>query len=105
MLRTKNGAGLTVKITNDPMLYDLTTYIGQTLGINGCINMEFIKHDGQYFLIDINPRFSAGIAFSQMVGYNMVINHLNCFIGKNIDSPIQIKEHILTKKYQEEILL
>lgn len=105
LLRTKNGAGLTVKTTNDPILYDLTSYIGQTLGINGCINMEFIKHNGQYFLIDINPRFSAGIAFSQMVGYDMVINHLNCFTGKNIDSPIQIKEHILTKKYQEEILL
>ncbi|MFV0587267.1 ATP-grasp domain-containing protein [Bacteroides reticulotermitis] len=105
LLRTKNGAGLTVKITNDPLLYQLTAYIGQVLGINGCINMEFIKNDGHYFLIDINPRFSAGIAFSQMVGYDMVTNHLNCFTEKGIDSPIEIKEHILTKRHLEETLL
>lgn len=104
LLRTKNGAGLTVKITKDPILYDLATYIGQTLEINGCINMEFIKNNGHYFLIDINPRFSAGIAFSQMIGYDMISNHLNCFTGKDIDSPIEIKELILTKKYQEMIL-
>lgn len=105
LLRTKNGAGLTVKITNDPLLYRLTAHIGQVLDVNGCINMEFIKNNGAYYLIDINPRFSAGIAFSQMAGYDMVSNHLNCFTDKDIDSPIQIEEHLFTKRHLEEILL
>lgn len=105
LLRTKNGAGLTVKISNNPLIYQLTIHIGQKLGINGCVNMEFIKNDELFYLIDINPRFSAGIAFSQMTGYDMITNHLNCFSSRNIDPPIQIKEHILTKRYQEEILL
>lgn len=104
LLRTKNGAGLTVKITNDPLLYQLTTYIGEALKINGCINMEFIKSNGLYFLIDVNPRFSAGIAFSQMAGYDMITNHLNCYTAKDIDPPMQIEEHIFTKRHKEEVL-
>lgn len=105
LLRTKNGAGLTVKISDNPLIYQLAIHIGQKLGINGCINMEFIKNNELFYLIDINPRFSAGIAFSQMAGYDMITNHLNCFSSKDIDPPVKIKEHILTKRYKEEVLL
>ncbi|MEG2599779.1 MAG: ATP-grasp domain-containing protein [Muribaculaceae bacterium] len=104
LLRTKNGAGLTVKIIDDPSLRRLVSYIGQKLHINGCINMEFIKNNGDYYLIDINPRFSAGVAFTILVGYNMVVNHMNCFMNKDIDSQIELAEQILVKRYKEEII-
>ena len=67
--------------------------------------MEFILHDADYYLIDINPRFSAGVAFSNFVGYDMVISHLNCFLGKEILSKIEFKEQIITKHYQEKLFL
>lgn len=66
--------------------------------------MEFIQSKGKYYLIDINPRFSAGVAFSRMVGYNMVLNHLNCFIAQDIQDGILYQEQIITKRYWEEIL-
>ena len=101
LLRTKNGAGLTVQTCNDPILMSLVSHIGEVLNINGCVNMEFIYSNGKYYLIDINPRFSAGVAFSVVSGYNMVINHIRCFTGEEIDLPIEIKERIIIKKYEE----
>lgn len=103
LLRTKNGAGLTVQMVSDEALIQLVSYIGDKLNINGCVNMEFILNNGRYYLIDINPRFSAGVAFSVVEGYNMVLNHIRCFVGEEIDPQIAIKEQIIIKKYQEVI--
>ena len=101
LLRTKNGAGLTVQICGDEELLKIVSHIGNKLNINGCVNMEFILSKGKYYLIDINPRFSAGVAFSVLSGYDMVINHVRCFKGEDIDNPIFIKERIIIKKYKE----
>lgn len=99
LIRTSNGAGLTVKIFNDEKLKSMVSYIGKKLNINGAICIEFIKNKNDYYLIDINPRFSAGIAFSFNVGYDIVNNHIKCFNNLTIDEQIEIKEKILIKRY------
>ncbi len=104
LLRTKHGAGTTVRITPDKILQKTASHIGNKLNIAGCINMEFIFHNGKYSLIDINPRFSAGIAFSHFIGYNMVLSHFNSFTNKPILPPIMIEEQIICKRYNEELL-
>ena len=106
LLRTKNGAGTTVRLLNDELLRETSSYIGEKLNVCGCVNMEFIhgKAEGQYYLIDINPRFSAGIAFTIMAGYDVVISNLNCFCKKEIMPPVRYKEQIMIKKYVEEVL-
>ena len=104
LLRTKNGAGTTVKISCDSTLINMVSYIGRKLDVNGCINMEFILHEGNYYLIDINPRFSAGVAFSRMMGYDMVQAHLSCFTGETIPHAPALSQLIITKRYKEEIL-
>lgn len=104
LLRTKNGAGTTVRITPDNLLMEIVSYIGKKLGVIGCVNMEFILNEGKYYLIDINPRFSAGVAFSNFIGYDMVTSHLNSFTGKAICSIVEFKEQIVCKRYKEELL-
>ena len=104
MLRTKNGAGLTIQTISDREVMKLTSYIGNAININGCVNLEFIKSNDKYYLIDLNPRFSAGVAFSLLAGYDMVLNHLRCFTDNDIDSQIPIIEQIIIKKYKEFIL-
>lgn len=106
LLRTKNGAGTTVRVVPDEDLMVTTSYIGRKLGINGCVNMEYIHYNGAYYLIDINPRFSAGVAFSNFIGYDMVTAHLNCFLDKEkLPAPIKFKEQLLCKRYKEEALV
>lgn len=106
LLRTKNGAGITVRMFRDEMLETMVSYIGRRLDVLGCVNMEFIYHAGvhKYYLIDINPRFSAGIAYTKKVGYNMVQSHLNCFTDRSILPFVEYGEQIITKRYVEEVL-
>lgn len=104
LIRTKNGAGIVVEVFENEKISELSSYIGNKLNINGCICMEFIEKNGKYYIMDINPRFSAGTAFTQKSGYDIVKNHLNCFLDKEIDSPIKIANRILTKRYIEEII-
>lgn len=104
LLRTSNGAGLTVQIIPDDTLIKLVSYIGNKLDINGCVNMEFILNDGNYYLIDINPRFSAGVAFSVESGYDMIMNHIRCFCNQEIDGQIRLSEKIMIKIYEEIVV-
>lgn len=103
LLRTKNGAGTTVEVFEDKELSNIVSYIGKTLNINGCVNMEFILNNGIYYLIDLNPRFSAGIAFSKVAGYDMITSHINCHFGRDILPPVSITTQIIAKRYHEEI--
>ena len=67
--------------------------------------MEFIGETAdKYYLIDINPRFSAGIAFSNFIGYDMVTSHFNCFWNEPIQSAVSFDEQIICKRYREELL-
>ncbi len=104
LLRTKNGAGTTVRIVKDNLLESAVSYIGKKLQILGCVNMEFIRNSDRYYLIDINPRFSAGVSFTDMAGYDMVTSNVNCFMGQYVLPSVDYKEQILIKKYVEEVL-
>lgn len=102
LLRTKNGAGTTVRIFHDEQLEQLVPYIGDKLDVTGVVNMEFIKNEKGYYLIDINPRFSAGIAFSCKAGYDFVNAHLACFSGQNLPSKVPFEERIEIKYFVEK---
>ena len=93
-----------MEIFENEKIKTLSSYIGNELDINGCICMEFIENNGDYYIMDINPRFSAGTAFTQKSGYDIVKNHLNCFSNKEIDSSVRISNKIMSKRYIEEIL-
>jgi carbamoyl-phosphate synthase large subunit len=101
LIRTVNGAGITIKLTKNDQISEMAKNISKKIDIKGCVNFEFIKHDQKFYLMDINPRFSAGIAFSLIAGYNFVVNHMNCFKNMEIDPPIEYKEQILSKRYYE----
>ncbi len=104
LTRTSNGAGLTVKISINKRITELAEYIANKINVNGCVNIEFIHHNSEFYLIDINPRFSAGVAFSNLCGYNMPINHLKCYTESEIDDICEFEEAIMTKIYKEVIL-
>lgn len=101
LLRTKNGAGLTVRLFNNNQLTKTIHTILSHLKILGCVNMEFFYDGESYYLMDINPRFSAGIAFSQMAGYDFVRNHIKAFSGDRIDPGVDYESRVMCKRYVE----
>ena len=86
LLRTPNGAGMTVWIQAGHACDALALEVADSIGLYGCVNIEFLMVDGAPLLMDVNPRFSAGVVFTMLSGYDMVSNHVRCFQGGMIDS-------------------
>lgn len=102
LLRTPNGAGTSVQIFDDERLKRQCEAIATALDIRGCVNFEFVeKESGEWYFLECNPRFSGGVAFSCMAGYDMVKNHLRCFTGKELEPAKEIHSQYLVKRYQE----
>lgn len=106
LTRTKNGAGITVEITENVEIEKYIKVLCEIVEIRGCINIEFIKTpDSKYYLMDINPRPSAGVIFSNYAGYNFIQNHINTFLNLPIARLIHIKNNlVITRKYSEVII-
>ncbi|MDR7814866.1 ATP-grasp domain-containing protein [Lacrimispora sp.] len=105
LLRTPNGAGTSVLVFLDPVLEATCRDIANALGINGCVNFEFIQtEDGTYHMLECNPRFSGGVEFSCLAGYDCVTNHLRCFIGEAIEPLKGIMGMYIARKYEEYIM-
>lgn len=105
LLRTPNGAGTSVLVFLDPVLEATCRDIANALGINGCVNFEFIQtEDGSYHMLECNPRFSGGVEFSCLAGYDCVTNHLRCFIGEAIEPLEGITGMYIARKYEEYIM-
>lgn len=104
IIRTENGLGLTVRVFDDPVIKDVCVKIANALNIKGCVCFEFIRdNENRLWFLECNPRFSGGISFSVIAGYNYPINHMKCFQNKKIDRQDSIKKIYISRKYEEVI--
>lgn len=100
LLRTPNGAGTSVFVFEDADVSELAMRIAEELGVNGCVNVEFIvTRDGSLRFLECNPRFSGGVEFTCMSGYDCVRNHVRCFLGLDIDSPGPVSQKFVARSY------
>lgn len=100
LMRTKNGAGTVVKITEPEVCKAAVFELADGLGLTGVMNCEFIRGTDGLYLMDINPRFSAGVSFSQSAGYNFVKADVDCFCSGFLDEPVPIAEgKIFVKRF------
>jgi len=104
MLRTQNGAGTSVYVFADEDIESKCVKLAEELNIVGCVNFEFIKDEaGNYHLMECNPRFSGGIEFSCMAGYDFIWNHLRCFFDREIAPTVTFRNMFIVRKYEEYI--
>ena len=80
--RNGNGCGVAVELFYDENLIDLCRSVAEGLGLDGVVNMEFFKTDDGYKMIEVNPRLSAGIAFSCLAGADLVGDALRIADGE-----------------------
>lgn len=104
LLRTLNGAGISVKVYSDEKLEEDCKKLAEALDIVGCVNFEFIHaHDGNYYYVECNPRFSGGVEFSCIAGYDCIGNHIRSFENQNIDDFNLTREIYIARKYEEYV--
>lgn len=101
LIRTVNGAGTAIEFFYDEKLSEILNFLGNFFNITGCVNFEFLRTKNEIYLMDVNPRFSAGVSFSIRAGFDMVTNHLRCFCGKDIVKASQpLRTGIFTKRFE-----
>lgn len=104
ILSTPHGCSTTVYVYQDKPLEDSCKALADKLDVIGNVNFEFIlDKQGIYHLVECNPRFSAGIEFSCMSGYDYVENHIKCFQGKEIEECHFKHNMVIARKYEEFI--
>jgi len=104
LVRTPHGAGTTVKVSDYRELSELCTNIATKLKITGVSNFEFILHKGTYYLMDVNPRFSAGVGFSIMAGYDIVNSMMEFYLGNTPAQMKSLRHGIYSKVCGEQFL-
>ena len=104
IISTPHGCSITVVVYQDNELERATKILAEKLNVIGDVNFEYIlAPDGKYYLVECNPRFSAGCEFACMAGYDCVENHIKCFQGKMIEDFHFKHNMIISRKYEEYI--
>lgn len=104
LLRNSTGAGTTVEILLDNRFNEISSRLVKELNIEGTVCIEYVltKND-EIYLLEINPRFSGGIVFSYMAGYDFIKNHLNVFTNLEIEHQPNVSNLIIARKYGEYV--
>ena len=104
LISTPHGCATTVQVFQDLDIEERSKKLAKALDINGNVNFEYIVDpDGKYHFVECNPRFSAGVEFACMAGYDIVGNHIRCFSGHPIDQFTFHDVMTIARKYEEFI--
>ena len=103
LLRTPNGAGLSVRVFQDRNFQRVCEYLAERLNVLGCVNFEFIRGEGSgvYYFVECNPRFSGGVAFTELSGFPAVEESLRIFDGERLRTDYPLRYGYFTRKYTE----
>lgn len=106
LMRTTNGAGTVVRILSPDCVAEAMAELCGALGLTGVMNCEFIcTADGSLYLMDINPRFSAGISFSKLAGYDFVAADVACYLETSLPALSRIAVgSVCVKRFEDHIV-
>lgn len=101
LVRNKNGCGTVVKIVDDVNLKRYTKEIAEILNYNGVGNIEFIKQNDNYYMLEVNPRFPAGTAYTVMSGADFINDEIKIIKNREVDLKYDVKVNaIYTRRYE-----
>lgn len=83
---TEKGKGFGGVVVQDPELTRFSNEIIRKLGWRGPLELELLKaeRDGQFYLLEINPRFPAWVRLAAGAGQNLPMAALQLALGKKV---------------------
>ena len=99
-LRTVIGLGTAVEICPNHPLDAVCSAILGRIGLVGAVNAEFICHEGAYRFLEVNPRFSGGVGFSALAGYDFTLAMLRCHTGEPLLPAPAFAPMTLAQRYE-----
>lgn len=103
LIRSKNGYGTTVQyVKQSKCLSELIEKIVKITKLQGLFNIELIQSDEKYYLMDINPRPSAGLVFSHIFGFDFASTIIDLYSKDSFISDFKYSGiEIIKRKYYE----
>jgi carbamoyl-phosphate synthase large subunit len=99
----KAGIGTKIRTVRNPDLEDLCKRLLSFLKLEGPCNIEFIDDGKDSQLIEINPRFSAGLVFTHLAGIPMAHLTLDLLNERTVDiEKMQWKYDLHINRYWSE---
>lgn len=103
-LRNASGCGIAVEIVDLPALRDICDALMEKLQLNGVVNAEFFHQRGEagerFWIIEVNPRFSAGTSYSCLAGCDIVANAVQIAAGEACELGVPTVGAHLAKRYE-----
>jgi len=86
----------------DSKLIDICENVARSIELDGSINIQLRKHGGEYYIFEINPRFSSTVHIRSKLGFNDVLWSLKDSDGyKSFDA--SLLEATTFAVYQSEV--
>ena len=98
LLRNPSGLGMTVQVLPSHPLERAAAEIARAVGLVGVVNIEFIDHGGEYWFLEVNPRFSGGVGFSMLAGADFASLMLSCHSGESIGPQPTVRPAVMARK-------
>ncbi|WP_418543098.1 ATP-grasp domain-containing protein [Parabacteroides goldsteinii] len=73
---------------NNEKIRNIGSLIGTNLGHVGNLDCDILEMDGEYYVLELNPRFGGGYPFSHEAGVNMPKAIIRWIKGEKVDSAI-----------------
>ncbi len=94
---------------NPPVLLEIARRIGENLGHAGYMNTDVYYDGTDYYVIDINPRFGGGYAFSHIAGANIPAAIIALTAGNEVkddwltqDSDLELARHDIVVRIDKQ---
>lgn len=103
LLRTGNGLGVAVEICPRHPLAEACEAMLAHVNYVGVANVEFIRHGDSYAFLELNPRFSGGVGFSVLAGYDFPLAMARCHTGLALPPPPRFRAMTLAQRYEMRV--
>jgi len=80
------------RVVKDQKLMNLAKEVAKKFGINGPCNIQFIGRDSEFHLIEVNPKFAAGLPLTVEAGVNIPLLLIQMHLGLKAPQNLTQKE-------------
>jgi len=104
-IKVFQGEVMLTKVIKNQRIISITKNIINKLHLSGPINIQFIKHNNKYLLMDINPRLGGGVLASIEAGFDitkiMLLDINNLKLKNNFKYKELIMDRYMTEVFYE----
>jgi len=82
------------RTAKDPRLMDYAKFIAEKFRIDGPANIQCIRRKGRFYFVEVNPRFSGGLALTIKAGVNTPLMAVNSALGEPVKKHLGFKKNL-----------